>query len=130
MTSKRNARGVAEFLAGHAQVARVYYPGLPSHPQHELARRQMRGFGGMVAFDIKGGQAEAFRFLEKLNLFCLAESLGGVESLIEHPDTMSHASMPAEARKEAGISGATIRCSIGIETLDDLIQDLDQALKS
>ena len=89
----------------------------------------MSGFGGMVSFDLRGGQAQAFRFLEKLNLFYLAESLGGVESLLEHPETMSHASMPAAARKEAGITGATIRCSIGIETLDDLIHDLNHALR-
>jgi len=89
----------------------------------------MKGFGGMVSFEVRGGRAAAFRFLTKLKLFYLAESLGGVESLIEHPETMSHASMPPEARKAAGISGATIRCSIGIETLEDLIRDLDQALK-
>jgi O-succinylhomoserine (thiol)-lyase len=125
----KNAQGIAEFLNGHRQVARVYYPGLPTHPQHELARRQMSGFGGMVSFDIRGERPQAFRFLEKLNLFYLAGSLGGVESLIEHPETMSHASMPAAARKEAGITSATIRCSIGIETLDDLIRDLDHALR-
>lgn len=125
---ERNAQAVAEFLQGHPQVARVYYPGLPEHPGHELAKRQQTGFGGMVSFDIRGGRDAAFAFLRRLKIFYLAESLGGVESLIEHPETMSHASMPAEARHAAGISGGTIRCSIGIEDAEDLIQDLDQAL--
>jgi len=127
---ERNAKVIAEFLEGHPQVVRVYFPGLPSHPQHELALRQMSGFGGMVSFDIRGNQEKAFRFLERISIFFLAESLGGVESLIEHPKSMSHASMPPEAQEEAGISDATIRCSIGIETLDDLLRDLDQALNA
>ena len=125
---ERNARALAEFLDARDEADRVYYPGLPSHPQHELAKRQMSGFGGMVTFDIRGGQEAAFAFIQALDLFAFAESLGGVESLIEHPETMSHASMTAEARAGAGITGATIRMSIGIEDPDDLIADVAQAL--
>ena len=124
---ERNARALAEFLVSRKEVDHVYYPGLPSHPQHDLARRQMSGFGGMLSFDIRGGQDAAFRFIEKLELFAFAESLGGVESLIEHPDTMSHASMSAEARKAAGITDGTIRVSAGIENTDDLIEDMRRA---
>jgi len=124
----RNAQGLAEFLAGHPAVERVYYPGLRTHPQHRLAKRQMTGFGGMLSFDIRGGQAAAFRFIQALRIFAFAESLGGVESLVEHPETMSHASMTPEARRAAGITGANVRLSTGIEDRDDLVADVAQAL--
>jgi cystathionine beta-lyase/cystathionine gamma-synthase len=125
----RNAQAVAEFLAGHEGVERVYYPGLPTHPQHALARKQMSGFGGMLSFDIRGGKAAAFRFIEALTIFAFAESLGGVESLVEHPETMSHASMTPEARRAAGITEANVRVSLGIESAEDLVADVKQALE-
>jgi O-succinylhomoserine (thiol)-lyase len=125
---ERGAMAVAKRLAEHPAVERVYYPGLPSHPHHELARRQQKGFGGMVSFDVRGGRAAAERVLYGTKLFALAESLGGVESLIAFPVTMSHASMSPEARQAAGITEKTIRLSIGIEHPDDLVADLRQAL--
>ena len=125
---ERNARIVAEFLDAHPKVKRVFYPGLESHPQHELARRQQRGFGGMVSFELEGDQAAVERVLRSTRIFALAESLGGVESLIEHPATMSHASMGSEHRLAAGITDAVIRLSVGIEDADDLVADLRQAL--
>jgi O-succinylhomoserine (thiol)-lyase len=125
----RNAQAVAEFLAGHKGVERVYYPGLPTHPQHALAKKQMSGFGGMLSFDIRGGKAAAFRFIEALQIFAFAESLGGVESLVEHPETMSHASMTPEARRAAGITEANVRVSLGIESAEDLVADVKQALE-
>jgi cystathionine gamma-lyase len=123
-----NAQGIASFLEKHARVRRVMYPGLPSHPQHALARAQMSGFGGMLSFEIDGDASAARRFLEKLKLFTLAESLGGVESLAGYPDTMSHSAMPEPQRRKAGINANLIRLSVGIEALDDLIADLEQAL--
>jgi cystathionine gamma-synthase len=125
---ERNARIVAEFLDSHPKVRRVFYPGLESHPQHELARRQQRGFGGMVSFELDGSVSEVEQVLRSTQLFALAESLGGVESLIEHPATMSHASMDREHRLAAGINDSVIRLSIGIEDPDDLVADLRQAL--
>jgi len=125
-----NAMKIASWLEAQPQVERVLYPGLPSHPQHALARRQMPGFGGMITFFIKGGIEAARRFLERCELFALAESLGGVESLIEHPGIMTHASVPPERREELGISDALIRLSVGIEDADDLIGDLKGAFKS
>lgn len=125
---QRAAMTVARFLARHAAVERVYYPGLENHPQHALAKRQQHGFGAMLSFDICGGRPAVERFLAKIKLFTLAESLGGVESLIEYPETMSHASMSLEARRHAGISESTIRVSIGIEDGEDLVADLQQAL--
>lgn len=125
---ERNASEIAKFLEAHPKVTKVLYPGLPSHPQHELARAQMHGFGGMISFEVKGGLSEATRVLEKTRLFTLAESLGGVESLIEHPAIMTHASVPAENRKALGISDSLIRISVGIEDVKDLIADLSQAL--
>lgn len=125
---ERNAMALARFLEKHPRVRRAFYPGLPSHPQHELARRQMKGFGGMLSFEMKGEMANVASFLRKLRLFSLAESLGGVDSLIEHPATMSHASMPPEVRRAVGISDQLLRVSVGLEHADDLIQDLDQAL--
>ena len=125
---ERNAKLVAGFLDGHPKVSRVFYPGLESHPQHELAKRQQRGFGGMVSFELAGGIDEVNRVLKGTKLFALAESLGGVESLIEHPATMSHASMGAEHRLQVGITDGVVRLSVGIEDPDDLIADLAQAL--
>lgn len=121
---------VAKWLESRAGqgVDRVIYPGLPSHPQHALAKKQMFGFGGMITFFIEGGLDESRRFLESTRLFTLAESLGGVESLIEHPAIMTHASVPADMRKTLGISDTLIRLSVGIESADDLIADLEQAL--
>jgi len=124
-----NAQAIAEHLTRHPQVARVHYPGLASHPQHELARRQMHGYGGMVTIELKGGLAETRRFLERVEIFALAESLGGVESLIEHPAIMTHASLPSEQRQALGIGDTLVRLSVGIEDLDDLITDLDHALR-
>lgn len=123
-----NAMRVARFLESHPRVARAVYPGLESHPQHELAKTQMRGFGGMVTMFVEGGLDAAKRMLERVRLFACAESLGGVESLIEHPAIMTHASVPADQREQLGISDSLIRLSVGIEDADDLIADLDQAL--
>jgi cystathionine gamma-lyase len=124
----RSALRVAEWLEGHGKVERVIYPGLASHPQHELAKKQMPGFGGIVTFFIKGDLDDARRFLERCRVFSLAESLGGVESLVDHPAIMTHASVPPEARAELGIDDTLVRLSVGIEDVDDLIADLDQAL--
>ncbi len=123
-----NAQAVAEYLEGHPKVERVLYPGLASHPQHALAKRQMDGFGGMVTAILKGGLDETKRFLDGCRLFALADSLGGVESLIEHPAIMTHASIPAPRRAELGISDSLVRLSVGVEDLDDLIAELDVAL--
>jgi len=123
-----NALELAQWLERQPQVARVYYPGLPSHPQHELARRQMRGFGGMISLDLKTDLAGARRFLESVQIFALAESLGGVESLIEHPAIMTHATIPVETRTQLGIGDALIRLSVGVEDVEDLRNDLAQAL--
>lgn len=126
-----NAQAVAEFLEADARVASVYYPGLPSFDGHELASRQMDGFGGMVSFLLVDDSLEAaYRVLSSTNVFTLAESLGGVESLMNHPATMTHASIPAEERRAAGLHDALIRLSVGIETQTDLIADLDQALSA
>ncbi len=123
-----NARRLAAWLAEQPQVKRVYYPGLPSHPGHELAKKQMRDFGGMISVNLKGGKDSALRLLTRTRLFSLAESLGGVESLIGHPATMTHASIPAETRQARGIDDGLVRLSVGIEDVDDLLQDLKQAL--
>jgi cystathionine gamma-lyase len=125
---ERNAIEIARFLEKHPKVEKVIYPGLSTHPQHELAKRQMSGFGGMISFVIRGGLDEARKLLERTKLFTLAESLGGVESLIEHPAIMTHASVPPETRKELGIADTLIRISVGIEDPADLIADLAQAL--
>ena len=125
-----NAMTIAQFLEGHPAVRRVHYPGLPSHPQHDLARWQMRGFGGMVTAELSGDEPGTVRFLESCRLFTLAESLGGVESLVSHPATMTHASVPRELRLRLGISDSLVRLSVGIEDPEDLITDLDQALKA
>jgi cystathionine gamma-lyase len=124
-----NALKVAQFLSTHPRVSRVLYPGLESHPQHELARKQMSGYGGMVSFEIAGNLADAEAFLRHVRIFALAESLGGVESLIEHPALMTHASVPAEVRREIGVSDTLIRISVGIEEERDLVDDLKQAFE-
>jgi cystathionine gamma-lyase len=127
--SSESALAIARWLERQGRVERVLYPGLPSHPQHALALRQMKnGYSGIVTFFLKGGLPEARRFLERLELFTLAESLGGVESLVDHPAIMTHASVPPEARARLGISDSLVRLSVGIEDTDDLIADLGQAL--
>ncbi|THD32959.1 cystathionine gamma-synthase [Flavobacterium lindanitolerans] len=126
-----NGAKVTEFLSSHPKVKTVFYPGLESHPFHEIAKKQMKnGFGGMVSFTFESGKKEdAVRFLEKLQVFTLAESLGGVESLANHPALMTHASIPEDKRKEIGISDDLVRLSVGVEDIDDLIEDLKQALQ-
>jgi cystathionine gamma-lyase len=123
-----NAIQIANFLESHNSIQRVIYPGLESHPQHEIAKEQMNGFGGMISVEIKGGLEGAKKFLERTEIFSLAESLGGVESLIEHPAIMTHASIPPEVREEIGISDGLVRLSVGIEALEDLTDDLEKAL--
>jgi cystathionine gamma-lyase len=123
-----NALAIAQRLARHRKVAKVHYPGLPEHPQHTLACRQMNGFGGMVTLVLKGGLDDARRLLERCRIFVCAESLGGVESLAEHPAIMTHASLPAEIRASLGIDDSLVRLSVGVEDADDLIADLEQAL--
>ena len=127
---QKGAMAVAQMLNEHPKVDRVYYPGLESHPEHELAKSQQAGFGAMLSFDVTEDRAFAEKVFKNLKLFQLAESLGGVESLIEYPESMSHASMTAEARVEAGISERTIRVSIGIESPDDLVADMKNALNA
>ena len=122
-----NARRIAEWLTRQPNVQHVYYPGLPSHPQHDLACRQMKGFGGMISIEL-GSIERATRFVERTRLFALAESLGGVESLIGHPATMTHASVPPEMRRAMGLTDGLVRLSVGIEDVEDLVADLDQAL--
>ncbi len=125
-----NAQRVAEFLQQHPKVSRVYYPGLPDHPGHELAKKQMRGFGGMLSFELVGDRMdEAVRVMESFSVFSLGESLGGVESLCTHPASMTHASIPKEEREKNGLKDTLIRLSVGIEDVDDLIQDLAQAIQ-
>ncbi len=123
-----NARAVAGFLSEHPKVARVHYPGLAGHPGHAIARRQMRDFGGMLSFELKAGVEEGMALTTRTKIFALAESLGGVESLIEHPPSMTHASIPAEDRRKAGLADGLIRLSVGVEDIEDLLEDLDQAL--
>jgi cystathionine gamma-lyase len=125
----RNALAVAHYLEKHPKVRRVLHPGLESHPQHSLAKKQMRGYGGTFSFCVHGGADAAFDLLGRVKLFTLAESLGGVESLIEHPWSMTHLSMPEDVRRSTGITDDMIRISVGIEHIDDLLEDLEQALK-
>jgi cystathionine gamma-synthase len=127
-THLENAAAVAELLAGHPAVARVHYPGLPDHPGHELAARQQAGFGAMVSFELEGGETAVAAFVDGLRCFTLAESLGGVESLVAHPTTMTHASMTPEQQAAAGITDGLLRLSVGIESQDDLLEDLAAAL--
>ena len=126
---QENAFAVANYLKKQPAVERVYYPGLESHPGHKIARRQMTGFGGVVSFELKGGLEAVKSFLKRIKVFALAESLGGVASLAEHPATMSHASMPPEHRLKVGITDELIRLSVGLENADDLLEDLKKALK-
>jgi cystathionine gamma-lyase len=125
---EENARAVAVFLQDHPQIETVNYPGLPSHPQHELAKRQMSGFSGMVSFTLKGGAEAAYAAVQKTEVFHFAESLGGVESLITHPATMTHAAIPREQREARGVTEGLMRLSVGIEDKEDLIADLDRAI--
>jgi cystathionine gamma-lyase len=128
--SSESSIQIAQWLEKHPKVSRVLYPGLPSHPQHELAKRQMKnGSSGIVTFFVKGGLEETKTFLERLSIFTIAESLGGVESLVDHPTLMTHASIPADKRKELGIDDSLVRLSVGIEDVEDLIADLGDALK-
>jgi cystathionine gamma-lyase len=124
-----NARAIAEFLAAHPEVRTVRYPGLPSHPGHDVAGRQMADFGGMISLELHGGRDRNIRFTTRTRLFTLAESLGGVESLVGHPVTMTHASIPAEERQRGGLSESLVRLSVGIEDVEDLIEDLDRAIR-
>jgi cystathionine beta-lyase/cystathionine gamma-synthase len=124
-----SSRAVAEALSGARKVRKLYYPGLPSHPQHALARRQMAGFGGMVSVELEGGKSAALRFLRRLRVFTLAESLGGVESLVDHPATMTHASVPRRERVAHGVTDGLIRLSCGIEDPADLAEDVRQAVR-
>ena len=126
----KNATAIAAFLEKHPRVKRVFYPGLKSHPHHKLAKKQMKGYSGMVSFEILGGAKDFKAFLRRVKVFSLAESLGGVDSLAEHPASMSHAAMPEKFRKKVGITDNLIRLSIGLENIDDLIEDLEQALRS
>jgi len=125
----KNALHIAQFLEAHPKVEKVVYPGLPSHPQHELAKAQMKGFGGMVTFYVKGELEQAKQFLENLHIFHLAESLGSVESLVDFPPVMTHAAVPKEEREKLGISDTLVRLSVGVEDLDDLVRDLETALE-
>lgn len=127
---EQNALAVAKFLEDHPQVATVNYPGLPNHPQHDLAKKQMSGFSGMVSFTLKGGAEAAYAAVQRTKLFHFAESLGGVESLITHPATMTHAAIPREQREARGVTDGLLRLSVGIEDADDLIADLDAAISS
>jgi len=123
-----NASLIATYLETHPKVVKVLYPGLTSHPHHELVKKQMKGSGGMLTFFLKGGLKESRVFLESLKLWKLAESLGSVESLVDHPAIMTHASIPVEEREKLGISDSLVRLSCGLEDVNDLILDLDQAL--
>jgi cystathionine gamma-lyase len=123
-------RRVAAFLAESNDIERVIYPGLPAHPQHAVAQKQMKGYGGMISCVVKGGLPRTRAFLKTLKLFALAESLGGVESLINHPAIMTHASVPADTRARLGITDSLVRLSVGIEDVQDLLDDLSQALAS
>ncbi|MCB0402052.1 MAG: cystathionine gamma-synthase [Flavobacteriales bacterium] len=125
-----NGEKVAQFLANHPKIDKVYWPGFETHPNHDVARKQMRGFGGMISFTLKGNKLEdALDVVKKVEIFALAESLGGVESLIGHPATMTHASIPKEEREKSGVVDSLIRLSVGVEDVDDLIRDLEQALR-
>ena len=123
-----NAMKLAQYFEGHNKISKVIYPGLASHPQHSLAKSQMEGFSGIVSLELNGNLSNAKELLEKTSIFTLAESLGGVESLIEHPGLMTHASLPEERRKKLGISDTLIRLSIGLENIDDLIDDIESSL--
>ena len=123
-----NALAVAKFLSEHPRVEKVFYPGLPSHPDHQLAMRQMSGFGGMVSFQFRGVLEDVDRVVRRFKIFTFAESLGGVESLVCHPASMTHGSIPREIREARGLTDTLLRLSVGIEDLEDLLKDLEQAL--
>ena len=125
-----NALEIANYLSKHNKVNNVFYPGLNSDPNHEVAKKQMKGFGGIVSIDLKGDINSAKKFLENIEIFTLAESLGGVESLIEHPAIMTHASIDKKIRDSLGISDSLLRLSVGIEDVEDIIEDLKQALET
>ncbi len=124
-----NAMAIAKHFESHKEISEIIYPGLTNHPQHDLASKQMNGFGGIISMNIKGDLEKSKSFLERTKIFALAESLGGVESLIEHPALMTHASLPKERREMIGISEGLVRLSVGLESLDDLVEDIEQALK-
>ena len=124
-----NALAIAKHFESHKEISEVIYPGLTNHPQHDLASKQMKGYGGIISMNIKGGLEKSKSFLERTKIFALAESLGGVESLIEHPALMTHASLPKDRREMIGISDGLVRLSVGLESLDDLLEDIEQALK-
>jgi cystathionine gamma-lyase len=126
---EKNALVIADYLEKHPKVERVIYPGLKSHPQHAIAKKQMLGFGGLITFFLKGDIKKCNKFLSTVKLFALAESLGGVESLIEHPAIMTHASIPKNVRESIGLTDNLIRLSVGVENVDDLIEDLEAAFK-
>jgi cystathionine gamma-lyase/homocysteine desulfhydrase len=126
---ERNTEAIVEFLQAHPKVDKVFYPGLETHPNHEIAKKQARGYGGMISFDV-GSEENANKLLSKIKYFTLAESLGAIESLISVPAKMTHASIPAERRAELGITEGLVRISVGIEDVEDLIEDLKQALES
>jgi cystathionine beta-lyase/cystathionine gamma-synthase len=128
LAHQSNAMAIAAYLEKHPKITTVYYPGLTSHPQHNLAKKQASGFGGMISFELQGGESSVRKLFANLKLYLLAESLGGVETLIEHPATMTHVSMSKEEQMAAGITGSLIRLSVGIENVDDLIADMEQAL--
>ena len=121
---------IAQWLTAHPKVEKIYFPGLPEHPQFDLANEQMTGYGGMISILVKGGLKSASQFMQNLNIFALAESLGGVESLVNHPAIMTHASVPKEIRKKLGIDDGLVRLSVGVEDAEDLIEDIRQALDS
>ena len=124
-----NGKEVAHFLRNHPEVDKVYWPGFENHPNHDIAKKQMRGFGGMISFTLKGNQLQdALNVVKKVAIFSLAESLGGVESLIGHPATMTHAAIPKAEREKTGVVDSLIRLSVGVEDVEDLIADLQQAL--
>lgn len=125
-----NGRKIAEYLKNHSKVGKIYWPGFTDHPNHEIAKKQMKDFGGMLSFTLKDDSIEkATHLMESVELFSLAESLGGVESLINHPASMTHASVPKEERVKSGLVDSLIRLSIGVEDVEDLLEDLEQALK-
>lgn len=127
---EHNAKHVADFLKAHKAIEAVYYPGFEDHPGHEIAKQQQKGFGAMISFEVKGGVESVKTLFDNLEIFTLAQSLGGVESLISHPSTMTHAGMELEAQIEAGISQSLVRISVGIEDIDDILNDLENGLKS
>lgn len=126
---EENARTIVDFLFQHKKVKKIYYPGLAAHPGYEIAKKQMSGFGGMLSFELRGDYKQAIKFLESLKIIMIAESLGAVESLIEHPASMTHASVPKEKRKKIGLADTLIRLSVGVEDVEDLLNDLEQALE-